>query len=110
VRFINRLERVAVLADQHNNGVKITVESGRRPPADQRRAQDGGRAPRKIGRRVSGEAIAIASTSLLLCSKGSSDGRRTVGAALQCPHHPSRSSCRGGNAATNLLCALQIAA
>ncbi len=58
--FINALERVAVLADQHNNVVKITSNPGAGQLAISADAQDVGSGSESLAAEVSGDAIQIA--------------------------------------------------
>ena len=58
--FISALERVAVLADQHNNVVKITSNPGAGQLAISADAQDVGSGSEALAAEVSGDAIQIA--------------------------------------------------
>jgi DNA polymerase-3 subunit beta len=58
--FMAALERVAVLADAHNNVVKLSCDPVQRPGDDPRRRPGCGQRRRVPGGRVEGEAIEIA--------------------------------------------------
>ncbi len=58
--LVSALERVAVLADQHNNVVKLTTEAGSGQLQVQADAQDVGRGSEALAAEVQGEPIQIA--------------------------------------------------
>lgn len=80
--FVSALERVAVLADQHNNVVKISSDPLAGQVTIQADAQDVGRGSEALAATISGEEIQIAFNVRYLL-----DGLKVMGAdsvALQC--------------------------
>jgi DNA polymerase III subunit beta len=58
--LVSALERVAVLADQHNNVIKLSTEAGSGQLQVQADAQDVGRGSEAVAAEISGEPIQIA--------------------------------------------------
>jgi DNA polymerase-3 subunit beta len=58
--LVSALERVAVLADQHNNVVKLSTEAGSAQLQVQADAQDVGRGSEALAAEIQGEPIQIA--------------------------------------------------
>jgi DNA polymerase-3 subunit beta len=80
--FISALERVAVLADPHNNVVKITAETDQDRVVIRADAQDLGRGSESLAATISGDAIEIAFNVRYLL-----EGLKAMGAdqvVLQC--------------------------